>query len=477
MHTLPAFRKAIVAVLAMVAASCGSNNAPTGDINKVGHVIVIYQENHSFDNLYGKFPGADGLNNAASRPKQADITGTAYADGQLPWPAWPDGGTVGNTSAVPNAPYPIDMVIPGANTSGVISPVDLVHRFYQEQAQLHGGQNDHYVYVSDAKGLSLGYYDTTQLPMFNMAKAYAVCDRFHAAAFGGSFLNHQWLIAAQTPKWESTTPPATLKVTSFNASATCYTESGCATPLVVDGQLIAPDNYLVNTVQPTNSPHAANTNPRNLVPPLTNKTIGDALTAAGIDWTWYAGGWNNAVAGNPDPTFQFHHQPFNYYKNYADGTAARAAHLKDEKDFDTALAAGTVPAVSFIKFVGINNEHPNYADVINGDQHLLDKVNAIKSSSIWKDTVIIITYDEFGGFYDHVAPPTDATHSDKWGPGSRVPAIIISPFAKKGYIDHTQYDTTSILAFIEKRWRLSPLSTRDAAANPLSGALDFTQSP
>lgn len=166
--------------------------------------------------------------------------------------------------------------------------------------------------------------------------------------------------------------------------------------------------------------------------------------------------------------------------NLADNTSAKAAHLKEEADFTAALGAGTVPAVSFIKFLGANNEHPGYADLTNGDQHLADMVNAIKGSTIWKDTVIIITYDEFGGFADHVAPPTPATagaKADQWGPGTRVPAIFVSPFSKKGTVDHTLYDTTSILAFIEKRFGLPALSTRDAAADPLSGAFDFTQNP
>jgi len=130
-----------------------------------------------------------------------------------------------------------------------------------------------------------------------------------------------------------------------------------------------------------------------------------------------------------------------------------------------------VPAVSFIKPLGPDNEHPGYTNLARGQQHVADLVQAIQKSSIWTDTVIIITYDENGGFWDHVAPPK----IDKWGPGTRVPTIIISPYAKKGFVDHTQYDTTSILKLIETRWGLQPLGTRDAAANDLTNAFDFSQ--
>ena len=128
-----------------------------------------------------------------------------------------------------------------------------------------------------------------------------------------------------------------------------------------------------------------------------------------------------------------------------------------------------MPAVSFVKPLGPDNEHPGYAALARGQQHVADLVSRIRASSAWNDTVIIITYDENGGRWDHVAPPV----VDRWGPGTRVPTIVISPLAKKGYVDHTQYDTTSILRLIEMRWDLAPLSTRDASAGSLLHALSF----
>jgi len=133
-----------------------------------------------------------------------------------------------------------------------------------------------------------------------------------------------------------------------------------------------------------------------------------------------------------------------------------------------------------MKFAILSDIHSNYealqvvlADTTSGEMHAAQLVDLIQKSPAWQDTAIIITYDENGGFWDHVAPPK----GDRWGPGSRVPTLIISPYAKKGFVDHTQYDTTSILKFIENRWGLAPLATRDAGANDLSNAFNFNQQP
>jgi phospholipase C len=206
------------------------------------------------------------------------------------------------------------------------------------------------------------------------------------------------------------------------------------------------------------------------VPNQTNPTIGDRLSDKSISWAWYSGGWDNAIAGHPDPTFQFHHQPFAYYAKYADGTQGKKDHLKDETEFIASAKAGTLPAVSFVKPLGLNNEHPGYAALDAGENHTVELINDILSGPNGKDVVIIITYDENGGFWDHIAPPVI---DKKWGPGTRVPAIIISPFAKKGFIDHSQYETVGILSFIEKRWSLTPLADRDKNANPLTNAFNF----
>jgi len=413
-------------------------------LDKIHHLVVIYLENRSFDNLYGEFPGANGLAAARFRRfKQIDSTGR-------PYDTLPEVTGSPIPTNLPNRPFDIETYLPPT-----MPTIDLVHRFYQEQTQIDGGRMDKFVLISDAKGLSMGFYQTAHLPLAVEAARYTLCDNFFHAAFGGSFLNHFWLIAAQTPVFPG-------------APASAVAQLDANGKLIKDG-FVTPDGYAVNTAFTVNTPHPATVPAANLVPNQTFATIGDRLSDNGISWAWYSGGWNDAVAGHPAPLFQFHHQPFAFFANYADGTPAKAEHLKDETDFLAAIGAGTLPAVSFVKPIGQDNEHPGYTDIITGENHVMELINALRASKDWAHTAIIITYDENGGFWDHVAPP----RGDRWGPGSRVPTLVISPLARHGNVDHHRYDTTSILALIERRWHLKPLASRDAAADPFTGSFDL----
>jgi phospholipase C len=248
---------------------------------------------------------------------------------------------------------------------------------------------------------------------------------------------------------------------------------------VRDGTL-TPDFFSVNTMQPPYQPSANKPAPGGdpafadpakptTLPPQKDETIGDLLSAKGITWAWYAGAWQMALDGknaSPVPAFQYHHHPFNYFSAMAPGTAARSEHLKDGGldgvEFIKAIDNGTLPQVTFYKPQGNLNEHAGYAAVLAGDQHIADVISHLQKGPQWKHMLVVVTYDENGGFWDHVAPPK----GDRWGPGSRVPTIIVSPFAKRHYVDHTQYDTTSILRFITKRFSLPMLPglvARDAA--------------
>lgn len=426
----------------------------TKGLNRIKHVIVVYQENWSFDSLYGDFPGANGIDNAGNAVKQVDKLGNLYAVLPQPidttkHPPIPDPRFPAN---LPVAPFDASLYVPANQNTG-----DLVHRFYQEQYQIDGGKMDKFIAWSDAAGLVMSYYDATNLPEGKLAQQYTLADNFFHAAFGGSFLNHFWLVCACSPTFP-------------NAPASMVAQLGSNGILVKDGA-VTPDGYAVNTSFTVNSPHPATVPAANLVPDQTMPTIGDRLSASNVSWAWYSGGWNDALAGKPDPLFQFHHQPFAYFANYADGTAAKAEHLRDISDFFSALQDEKLPAVSFVKPLGPDNEHPGYTNLLRGQQYVADLVKAVQNSDYWENTVVIITYDENGGRWDHVAPPV----VDRWGPGTRVPMIVISPFARRGFIDHTQYDTTSILKFIETRWQLQPLTSRDAAANNLLNAFDFKQ--
>ena len=440
--TSPSASSAARAAAGAAASNADDLKSEGEGLGRLKHIVVIYLENRSFDNLYGEFRGANGLANAGTHATQVDLLGNPFA--HLPTP--PGGFPIN----LPNAPFSIEQYVPIQS----IIP-DLVHRYYQEQAQIDGGKMDKFAAIGDARGLVMGYYHTANLPLAVEAASNTLCDNFFHGAFGGSFLNHIFLVSAQAPTFPNA-PQAMHAVLDQNGN------------LITDGA-VTPNGYVVNTAFTVNKPHPSTVPAARLVPNQTFTTIGDRLSENDVSWAWYSGGWNDALAGHADALFQFHHQPFAYFANYADGTAAKAQHLKDETDFIAAARAGTLPAVSFVKPLGAVNEHPGYADLRSGELHVEQLLQALRSNPHWKHTAVIITYDENGGFWDHVAPPV----IDQWGPGSRVPTLVISPLAKHGYVDHNIYDTSSILALIEHRWGLEPLSTRDAAANDMHDAFDF----
>ncbi len=411
-------------------------------LRAIGHIVVIYLENRSFDNLYGEFAGADGLENARNAPRQEDQHG-------VPYRVLPQVAGSRFRDDLPNAPFDIARFVPAS-----LPTLDLVHRFYQEQAQINRGRMNRFVAVSDALGLTLGYYHTAALPLAQLAQEFTLCDRFFHSAFGGSFLNHQWLIAARTPEFPAAPDSLRARLGSDGA--------------LLQDAAFTPDGYVVNTAFSVQGPRPA-WETYGLMPPLTYPTSGDRLDAKAISWAWYSGGWADAEAGHPDVDFQFHHQPFVYFARFAEGSAARREHLRDERDFIAAVQAGTLPAVAFVKPSGFDNEHPGYTDVLRGEQHVRELIAALRQGKNWDSTVVIVTYDENGGFWDHVAPP----QGDRWGPGTRVPTLVLSPFARRHFVDHTVYETVSILALIERRWGLAPLGARDAHANPLRGALEL----
>lgn len=491
-----AMRVAALLAVALVAA-CAAPPAKRAGLDRIEHVIVIYAENRSFDNLYGLFPGANGIANATP----AQFTQIGHDGKPLPHlpPVWKGSGATADAAfpaALPNRPYRIDA--PPINLPLSVKTRDLIHAFYRNQEQIDGGRNDRFAEASDAGALVMGYYDGSNLPMWKWAQEYTLADNFFMGAFGGSYLNHVWLICACTPV--DPRAPANLRAKLDERG---WLERKPASPAsVLDGPpqfvqsgLLTPDGYSVNTTQPPYQPSlvppAKNGDPRladpakYTLPPQTLTTIGDTLSAKGVSWTWYSGAWDDALEDGmqaPEATrvvinyrepggknFITHHQPFNYFRNYAPGTAAREAHLKDEKDLLAGIAKGELPQVVFYKPQGSLNEHPGYADVQSGDEHIAQLVARIKASPLWATSAIIVTYDENGGFWDHVAPPK----GDRWGPGTRIPAMIISPFAKRHHIDHTQYDTTSILKFITKRFDLTPLAGVREGAGDLTAAFAF----
>ena len=446
---------ACMAAVGLSGARAQEAPAPVAGLDKINHIVVLYLENRSFDSLYGLFPGAEGVDAAsATATTQVDKAGAPYD--KLPpvlntnlKPPQPD---TRFPADLPNKPYRADKFVSLSETTG-----DAWHRYYQEQLQIDGGKMDKYVAWSDAASLVMGYYDGSKMPLWGLAQQYTLFDHFHHAAFGGSFLNHVYMICNCAPKFPNAPERLVAKLDDQGG-------------LVKDGA-VTPDGYAVNTLFAAGGPFPKGYPADALVPPMNDATIGDRLDEKGVSWAWYSGGWDAAVAGHPGPLFQFHHQPVAYFAHYAIGTPGAQAHLKDEKDFIDGIEKGDLPAVVFFKPSGEDNEHPGYSSVLAGEYHTALLINLIQRSALWKDTAILVTYDENGGMWDHVAPPV----RDKWGPGTRVPALLISPFARKGNIDHTVLDTTAILKLIETRYGLKPLSARDAQSPDLTEAFDLNQ--
>ncbi|MGI9024541.1 MAG: acid phosphatase [Burkholderiaceae bacterium] len=535
-----------------VLASCANRRVETSassrgeQIARIQNVVVIYAENRSFDNLYGHFPGARGLDQVVDRDGKITAAYVAQLDrdgkttlSSLP-PAW--GGvtakgvtpivTEAQSAGLANAPFAIEAAFEaraGATLDISTTTRDLWHRFFEHQMQIAGGANSGFAAWSDAGGLTMGHFDTHSSALRALAARYVLADHFFQGAFGGSFLNHQYLVCACAPGYpnaDKSVAAASITMLEKDASGNYlpfltpaadsprsalqgppkFAVSGNITPLNYfgDGKF-----YAINTMQPAYQPSSvvpadasANALPYadpgkpTTLPPQTAATIGDRLEAKGVSWTWYAGAWRVALADGMQapqvkrsviytpyqargvPNFQTHHQPFNYYASFDPATHAdaRARHLKDYDDLVADVAAGRLPAVSFYKPQGNLNQHPGYANIEDADQHIADLVAKLQGSPQWKDMLIVITYDEFGGIWDHVPPPP----GDLLGPGTRIPAIVISPFAKNGVVDHTPYDTGSILRLITRRWNLEPLPgvvARDSAlkANGMAAMGDLTE--
>lgn len=451
-------------------------NAQANKFEKINHVIILYLENHTVDNLYGLLPGVDGINSPDGAITQIDqnnqpyptlppvLVSLRYAGFGKPIDTLPGLPDPRFPKAMPNKPFLIDDIVPNNVLLG--TPL---HRFYHYQLQMNKGAMNKFVAWTDVGAQVMGYYDTTRLPLYPYARNYTFADNFFTAAFGGSWLNHMWLVCACTPRWENA-PAEFIANPQFDAQGNLINDT------TGELGLVTPDGYAINTgVDSFYPPHTSLPDNQRL-PPVDLPTIGDRLSAAGISWYEYLGGWQDYIDGRAQQPIPFVAEPplssFNYFKPYGPGMPGRE-RLRDSDFFVPDLINGNLPAVSIIKPSPAFDEHPGYSIVEQAEQNAVLWIQAVQLSKDWQDTAIFVTYDDYGGWYDHVPPPK----IDRWGPGGRVPLLVISPWAKKGFIDRTLYDTTSLLKFIETRWNLPPLATRDAAANDLANAFDFTQTP
>jgi phospholipase C len=583
--------------------TASTNKTAGGQLANINNFVIIYLENRSFDELYGTFPGANGLSNVTaaqmtqiSMPTSTQAAALAAAENFT----LGAGGTAlavvnpinnsngaGNTnigtdaapkgayadpnfsSSVKNGYFLFGNAGDGATVSGAtggkgaynaLNDVtgDLVHRYYEEQVQIDGGKMDRFIagtHVSpDAGGLVMGLYANdvaSKTKMWALSQQYSLLDNFYHSAFGGSFLNHAFLVCGCAFTTDSNATVAATKLDSNGMpliqaiGANAQTGGTATAPASNDTAVSADGKYWINTSHSIYLRTVSDTNNGSLVQPQTLPHIGDRLTAAGASWKWYSQWYKRAAAEsaavianstlsgstwtvntaaqvtdpkynypitiggvtytdpqyapwgtvslktfdgymgtgasgtNPDITdptkftqamnFQWHHNPFAFFADNAIGSASQKAHLQDRDDFLTDIANNTLPNVAFYKPGWLLNQHHGYSNVANGDTEVQTIITALQTTNSWKagQMMVIITYDENGGVWDHAAPPK----RDAWGPGTRVPAIVISPAVKTGFVDHTQYDTGSILRTIEARWGLPPLNASDAAVAPLTGML------
>jgi len=432
--------------------------APQPGLDKVGQIVVVYLENRSFDHLFGMYPGANGVANARALGQgvvQVDANNRPYST--LPAPLADKNGKPDARLAepIPNGPFRLEPKIGLSDT--MFSPI---HAFWANQRQINGGKNDRFVADGNSGGLLMGTYDASSLGIWKLAQRFTLMDNFYQSAFGGSFLNHFWLTCACTPVYQN----APKDIVALDAQ-------GRSPHPKEPEALVTQDGFAVNTMQSVwlYNPEVKQA----LLPPQTAPTIGDRLSDKNIPWAYYAQDFNKAVAATKEgkglSSFSYHHQPFVAFKRFIDSPQQRQTHLKDRTDFMADAKGGTLPPVSFYKPTGGSNMHPGRGSVSGGDADAVEVISAVMNGPQWKNTVVIVTFDENGGYWDHAAPPK----GDRWGPGTRVPTIVISPFSEGGTIDHTQYETVSILKLIEERFGLAPLRPRDAKATSLARALKF----
>ena len=323
---------------------------------------------------------------------------------------------------------------------------DLPHCYNCNVASINGGAMDGFNQTDFADQFAFTQFHKDQISAYwSWAKRYAIADHFFASAVGPSFPNHMYSIAATSGgaldnPWQ---PPPNL----VDMQAQGYAKSwGC--DIARDGyvEVIDPEGYMVK-----------------VSPCFDFKTEGDLLNGKHIPWSYYAA--TNSQLG-------YIWSAYSAIDRYRNNANLWSKHIRPVDDVVRDIQADRLPPVSWITPRFQLSQHPEY-NFCWGQNWTIEVMNALMRSDAWKDTLVVMTWDDFGGFYDHVPP----VRLDDFGLGIRVPAMIISPYARSGYVDHTMYEFSSVLRFIEDNWSLTQLTRRDRIADGLGGALDFSQTP
>jgi phospholipase C len=477
--------------LMLIASACSSSATtppttsqatPTGattTTTPITHLVVIFQENVSFDHYFGKYPKAT---NPSGEPQFTAAAGTPSVDGL----------TDALLTKNPNKANPARLSRAQALTC------DQDHAYTDEQNAFDNGKLDKFVETLNGgkckdPSIVMDYYDgNTVTALWNYAQNFAMSDKSFETTFGPSTPGALNLISGQT----------------HGATPTDLSQPGY--PMVANGTVV---NDLDPTLDDCSNGKTAT---------LSGKNVGDLLNQKDITWGWFEGGFRPTATTNGmavcDAAHQNiggvnvfdyipHHQPFQYYQSTANphhlaptstatiGKNDQANHQYDLTDFWATTNAGNMPTVSFLKAGAYQDGHAGYSSPLDEQSFLVDTINKLEKLPTWKQTAIVISYDDSDGWYDHVAGPlvnssnttNDANeqcgsgqaaggYTGRCGYGPRLPLMVISPYAKPNFVDHTLTDQSSILRFIEDNWNLGRIgdSSFDEKAGPLTNMFDFS---
>jgi phospholipase C len=503
---------AVVATLSLTAAASPAwggwwpwgHHKPVTTATPIKHLVVLFDENISFDHYFGTYPNA------------ANTDGTKFvAASHTP-------SVNGLTPALLN--HNPNTANPNRLTHEQALTCDMDHGYLHEQQAYDGGKADMFVQktgrdtctgmpvIFGEPGLVMDYYDgNTVTGLWNYAQHYSLNDNSYDTNYGPSTPGALNLISGQTHGVYAVDPVTGAKVTD---------------PYTVP----TPDANGIGSV--INDPDPAyddcsdtNHTSKNALAVMTGKNVGNLLNDKGVTWGWFQGGFrptgtangyavcgatHTNIGGNASADYSPHHSPFQYYKSTSNpkhlppsspskiGKTDQANHNYDLTDFDTALDHGNLPAVSFLKAAEYQDGHAGYSDPLDEQHFIVNTINKLQKSKDWSSTAVVIAYDDSDGWYDHVQPPTvngssdpvndTATCSakpaaggyvDRCGYGPRTPLLVVSPYSKTNHVDHTLTDQSSILKFVEDNWKTGRIgdSSFDSRAGSLTSMFDFWQRP
>ncbi len=382
----------------------GSGSGSEG--NYIKHVVIVVQENHSFDNLFATFPGADGATT----------------------------GKMNNGQTVP------------LEKSNLYSAKDLDNSHQAYEVDYDNGKMDGWnaVYVSSVPcpKCAYKYVNPAQIkPYWSMAEQYALADHMFTTESSGSFNGHQDLIRGDTAI------SSTQSLIDFPSRGPwgCDAPPGTTTPL-----LSSNGKYIQNGPFPC----------------LTYNTLRDLLDAKQVSWKYYTPELRGSLAGS----YWDAYEAISAVRNGSEWTTNISS---PQTNIFKDIKAGKMASVSWVVPDGVDSDHSGFGSTDKGPSWVAQVVNAVGKSQYWNTSAVIILWDDWGGWYDHEPPP----QLDYAGLGFRVPMIVVSPYAKQGYISKTQYEFGSVIKFVENVWSLGTLGNDDQRAAKIDDMFDFTQQP